>query len=93
VHNIIVYTCTNASYYYALMRAGYTLHLLECLKCGIVGKCCSNVPRSLIFYAFVVAVVMKAIHTCMCEKNVRSSGCAISEYEVIYTYTYPNFSA
>jgi hypothetical protein len=57
--NAIVYTCTNASYYYALIRTGYVLHLLECLKCRIVGKSCSNVPRSLIAYA----VAYKAART------------------------------
>jgi hypothetical protein len=64
-------------YYSALMRAGYVLHSLECLECGVVGKCCSNVLRSLIAYE----VVVYAVHTCVCEKNdtahVRSSQCAI----------------
>jgi hypothetical protein len=38
-------------HYYALMRAGYVLHSLECLECRVVGKCCSNVLRSLDAYA------------------------------------------
>jgi hypothetical protein len=64
-------------HYYALMRAGYVLHLLECLECGVVSKCCSNVLRSLRAYG----VVHKAVRTCICEKSdrvhVHSSRCAI----------------
>jgi hypothetical protein len=63
-------------HYFALMRAGYVLHSLECLECGVVGKCCSNVLRSLIAYG----VSRKAVRTCVCEKNdtmhVCSSRCA-----------------
>jgi hypothetical protein len=79
-------------HYYALMRAGYALHSLECLECGAVGKYCSNVLRSLRAYG----VVVKAIRTCVCEKtdtaHVHSSRCAIpyipSESEVIYVHAY-----
>jgi hypothetical protein len=42
-----------------LMRAGYVLYLLECLECGVVGKCCSNVLCS--FRAYVVEP--KAVRT------------------------------
>jgi hypothetical protein len=51
-HNSIYY------HYCALIRAGYVLHSLECLKCGVVGKCCSNVLRSPHAYA----VSLKAVH-------------------------------
>jgi hypothetical protein len=65
------------SIYYALMLAGYVLHSHECLECGVVGKCCSNVLRSLLAYVIVV----KAVRTCVCEKSdtahVCSSRCAI----------------
>jgi hypothetical protein len=50
VHNAIVYTMHERAHYYALMRAGYVLHSLECLECGVVGKCSSNVLRSLHAY-------------------------------------------
>jgi hypothetical protein len=64
-------------HYYAFMRAGYVLDSLECLKRGVVGKCCSNVLRSLRAYG----VVVKAVHACVCEKSgtayARSSRCAI----------------
>jgi hypothetical protein len=64
-------------HYYALMRAGYVLHSHECLERRVVGKCCSNVLRSLRAYG----VPLKAVRTCVCEKNdtahVRSSRCAI----------------
>jgi hypothetical protein len=57
------------------MRAGYVLHSLECLECGVVGKCCSNVLRCLRAYG----VGLKAVRTCVCEKidtsHVRSSRC------------------
>jgi hypothetical protein len=43
----------------ALMRAGYVLHSHEPLECGVVGKCCSNVLRSLHAYG----VVDKAVRT------------------------------
>jgi hypothetical protein len=65
------------SIYHVLMRAGYVLHSLECLECGVVGKCCSNVLRSLLAYG----VPIKAVRTCVREKSdtahVRSSQCAI----------------
>jgi hypothetical protein len=61
VYNAIVYTMHKCAYLYALMQAGYVLHLLEYLECGVVGKCCSNVLRSLIPYG----VGPKAIHTCV----------------------------
>jgi hypothetical protein len=68
---------TNVPHYYALMRAGYVLHSLECLECGVVGKCCSNVLRSPCAYG----VVDKAVRTHVCEKHdrahVRRSRCAI----------------
>jgi hypothetical protein len=68
------------------------MYSLECLECGVVGKCCSNVLHSLRAYG----VPSKAVRTCVYEKNdiahVRSSRCAIpytpSEYEVIYTHAY-----
>jgi hypothetical protein len=50
---------TNVPHYYALMRAGYVLHSLECLERGVVDKCCSNVLRSLRAYE----VLLKAMHT------------------------------
>jgi hypothetical protein len=60
VHNTIVHiSCTKMPHYYALMRAGYVLHSLECLERGVVGKCCSNVLRSLRAYG----VALKAVHT------------------------------
>jgi hypothetical protein len=69
--------CTNVPHYYALMRAGYVLHSLECLERGVVGKHCRNMLRSLIAYG----VVIKTVHTYVCEKSdtayVRSSRCAI----------------
>jgi hypothetical protein len=59
------------------MRAGYVLHSRECLECGVVGQCCSNMQRSLRAYG----VSLKAVRTCACAKNdtarVCSSGCAI----------------
>jgi hypothetical protein len=73
---------TNAPNYYALMRAGYVLHSLECLECRVVGKCCSNVLRSLSAHGDLP----KAVRTCVCEKNdrahVRSSRYAISYTQV-----------
>jgi hypothetical protein len=73
VYNTIVYM----PHYYALMRAGYVLYSLDCLERRVVGKCCSNVLRSLIAYG----VILKAVCTCVCEKNdkahVRSSRSAI----------------
>jgi hypothetical protein len=58
-------------------EAGYVLHSLECLERRAVGKCCSNVLRSLRAYG----VYLKAARTCVCEYNdtahVRSSRCAI----------------
>jgi hypothetical protein len=44
---------------YALMRAGYVLPSLEGLECGVMGKCCSNVLRSLRAYE----VPLKAVRT------------------------------
>jgi hypothetical protein len=74
VHNTIAHTMHKRA---LLMRAGYVLHSHECLEYGIVGKCCSNVLRSLIAYG----VVIKAVRTYVCEKSdtahVRSSRCAI----------------
>jgi ferredoxin-like protein FixX len=46
---------------YTLMRASYVLHSLECLECGVVDQCCSNVLRSLRAYG----VVNKAVRTCV----------------------------
>jgi hypothetical protein len=69
------------------MRAGYVLHLLECLERGVVGKCSSNVLRSLRAYG----VAPKAVRICVCEKSdtahVRSSRCSI-QCEVTYTHAY-----
>jgi hypothetical protein len=64
VHNAIVYTMPH---YYALMRVGYVLHSLECLKRGVVGKCCSNVLRSLRAYG----VVHEAVRKCVCERAIQ----------------------
>jgi hypothetical protein len=47
------------------MRAGYVTHSLECLERRAVGKCCSNVLRSLRAYG----VFVKAVRTCVSEKN------------------------
>jgi hypothetical protein len=59
------------------MRAGYVLHSLECLERGVVGKCCSNVLRSLIAYG----VKSKTVRRCVCEKSdtahVRRSRCTL----------------
>jgi hypothetical protein len=55
---------TNVPHYYALMRAGYVLYSLECLECRVVGKCCSNVLRSVIAYG----VSPKAVRTYVCEE-------------------------
>jgi hypothetical protein len=69
--------CTNMPHYLGLMRAGNVLHSLECLQCGVVGKCRSKVLRSLRAYE----IEPKAVRTCICEKSdkahVRSSRCAI----------------
>jgi hypothetical protein len=65
--------CTNVSHYYAVMRAGDVLHSLECLECGVVGKCCSYELRS--------GVAVKAVRTRVCEDDtahVRNSRCVIS---------------
>jgi hypothetical protein len=77
---IPTFQCTTQYYIpytnnYALMRAGYVLHSREFLECGVVGKCCSNVLRSLRAYI----VVLKTVRTCVCEKSdtVRRSRCAI----------------
>jgi hypothetical protein len=63
--------------YYALMRAGYVLHSLECLQRRVMGKCCSNVLHSLRAYG----VTCKAVRTCVCENSdtayMRSSRCTI----------------
>jgi hypothetical protein len=61
VHNAIVYSMHKRAHCYALIRAGYVLHSLECLECGVVDKCCSNVLRSLRAYG----VVPKAVRTCV----------------------------
>jgi hypothetical protein len=47
------------------MRAGYVLHSLECLECGVVGKCCSNVLRSLRVYG----ARPNAVRMYVCEKT------------------------
>jgi hypothetical protein len=78
VHNAIVYTMHKRAHFYAFARAGYVLHSLECLERGVVGKCCSNVLRSL----RACGLVVKAVRTRVCEKNdtahVRRSRCAIA---------------
>jgi hypothetical protein len=50
---------------YALIRAGYVPHSLECLECRIVSKSCSNVLRSPRAYG----VVLKAVRTCVCVRR------------------------
>jgi hypothetical protein len=73
-------------------RAGYVLHSRQSLESGVVGKCCSNVLRSLRAYG----VVLKAARTCVCEKSntahVHSSTMRdpihTTEYEFIYTHVY-----
>jgi hypothetical protein len=54
-----------------LMRAGYVLHSLECLKCRVVAKCCSNVLRSIRAYG----VGPKAVRTYVCEKGTIQRTC------------------
>jgi hypothetical protein len=80
--------CTNMPHYYALMRIGYALHLLDCLECGVVSKCCSNVLCSLCAYG----VPGKAVRTCVCEKSdtahVRSSRYAIPYIQPSATHAY-----
>jgi hypothetical protein len=61
LHSSAQRNSTYHAHYYALMRAGYALHSRECLECGVVGKCCSNVLRSLCAYG----VVPKAVRTCV----------------------------
>jgi hypothetical protein len=71
VHNAIVHTIHKRAH-----ARGYLLHSLEYLECRVVGKCCSNVLRSLCAYG----VVVKAVRTCVCENDiahVRRSRCAI----------------
>jgi hypothetical protein len=61
-------SCTSVPHYYVLMRAGYVLHSLEYLERGVVGKCCSNVLRSLRAYGVVpthVCVSRKIQRTCV----------------------------
>jgi hypothetical protein len=74
VHNAIGHTIHKLA---SLMRAGYVLRSPECLECGVVGQCCSNVLRSLIAYGGVP----KPVRTCVCAKadtaHVRCSRCAI----------------
>jgi hypothetical protein len=67
------------------------MYSLECLERGVVGKCCSNVLRSL----RADGVVPNAVRTCVCERNntahVRSSRCAIpytTQRKVIYIHAY-----
>jgi hypothetical protein len=67
VHNAIVHTMHKRAHYYALVRAGS----LEWLERGVVGKCCSNVLRSLRAYG----VVVKAVRTCVCEKRTIQRTC------------------
>jgi hypothetical protein len=80
---------TNAPHYYKLMRAGYVLHSLECLECGVVGKCCSNVLRCLNVYG----VSLKAVRTCVCEKidtaHVHSSQCALQQRNRVRRHIHP----
>jgi hypothetical protein len=57
--------CTNMPHYYALMRTGYVLHSLECLERVVMGKCCSNVLRSL----RTDGVPLKSVRTYVCEKS------------------------
>jgi hypothetical protein len=75
------------AHYYALMRAHYVLHSLECLECGVVYKCCSNVLRSLRAYG----VVLKAVRTCVCEKSdtalTMRDPLHTNEYNLIYTHS------
>jgi hypothetical protein len=61
VHNAIVYTMHKRAYFYTLMRVGYVQHSLECLECGVVGKRCSKVLRSLRTHG----VLLKAVRTCV----------------------------
>jgi hypothetical protein len=52
------------------------LHSLECLECGVVGKCCRNVLHSLLTYGVSPKAVR--IRTCdNCTAHVRCSRCAI----------------
>jgi hypothetical protein len=84
MYSAIVYTIHKHA---PLMRTGYVQHSQKYFECGVVGKCCSNVLRSLIPYG----VVVKAVRTCVCEKNdtahVRSSRCAIP-YTKLRTRSY-----
>jgi hypothetical protein len=74
------------------MLAGYVLRSLEGLERGVVGKCCSNVLRSLRAYG----VGPKTVRTCVCEKNDTAHVCRsrmrnpmrTTESEVIYTHAY-----
>jgi hypothetical protein len=62
------------------MRAGYLLHSLECLECGVVGKCCSNVLRSLCAHG----VAGKAVrHECV-RKTIQST-CVAHDARSHYT--------
>jgi hypothetical protein len=62
VHNAIVHTMHERA---PLLRTHANKDLLECLECGVVGKCCSNVLRSLRAYG----VLAKPVCTYVCEKN------------------------
>jgi hypothetical protein len=79
LHNVIIHTIHKCAHFYVLMRAGYVLHSLECLERGVVGKCCSNVLRSLRAYG----VGPKAVCTC---KTNDTAHVHTSRY--IYTYAY-----
>jgi hypothetical protein len=68
VYNTIVYTIHMHA---LLIRAGYVLHSPECLECGVVGKCCSNVLRSLRAYG----VARKAVRTCVCVRRTIQRTC------------------
>jgi hypothetical protein len=90
------------------MRAGYVLYSLECLECGVVGKCCSNVPRSLRAYGVGLKAVCALYErrtrqrTCVdhdarfhTHNRVRRA-CRHTKYKHVSipcTYTYLHFSA
>jgi hypothetical protein len=77
VHNAIVYTMHERAPILRVHASRLCTDSLECLERRVVGKCCSNVLRSLRAYG----VAVKAVRTCVCEMNdevhVHSSRCAI----------------
>jgi hypothetical protein len=75
VHNAIVHSTYKRAHSYALIRAGYALHSLKCLECGVADKHCSNVLRSLRAYgvsrrlcAHVYVIVLR-ITTMRCYRT------------------------